>query len=84
MRTLVSLALLLVPAAPALADDQCMQQCGVAFNYCIMHVGSANDWGLEICGDALGQCEKRCQASPVTEVVASELNFDLSAIEKKK
>jgi hypothetical protein len=86
MRALILLPFLFASVSQAQADDACMAQCGVAFDHCVMHAGPGNDWALEVCGESLMQCEKRCNETPVVslfeEPVASET--DAGAVAKKK
>jgi hypothetical protein len=75
MRVLSLLSLALFSFSQANADDACMAKCGFAFDRCIVHAGPGNDWILEVCGEALVQCEKRCNSAPVVPFVEAKVEL---------
>jgi hypothetical protein len=84
MRGLFLYSLALISFSQAYANDSCMAQCGFAFEHCAVHAGPGNDWILQICGEALVQCEKRCNSAPVVPFVEEQNESGAIVFEKKK
>jgi hypothetical protein len=84
MRIVAFMPLFLLSLSQAQADETCMATCGYAFNHCVMHVGPGNDWALEVCGEALVECEKRCEATPVVPFWEEPAGSETDTVAKKK